>query len=51
MRGKLQVCVGFDSSEPEDLEITRSRLKLVEAAKTALARCLSLMSMEAPERM
>ena len=39
------------SSEPEDREITRSRLKLAEAARTVLARCLSLMSMEAPERM
>jgi arginyl-tRNA synthetase len=39
------------SSALEDLEITRARLKLVEAAKTVLARCLSLMSMEAPERM
>lgn len=39
------------SSEPEDLEITRSRLKLVDAARAVLARCLSLMSMEAPDRM
>ena len=39
------------SSAPEDLPMTRARLKLVEAARTALARCLSLMSMEAPERM
>ena len=39
------------SSAPEDLQMTRARLKLVEAARTALVRCLSLMSMEAPERM
>ena len=39
------------SSAPEDLQITRARLKLVEAAKTVLARCLELMVMDAPERM
>ena len=32
-------------------EITKARLRLVEAAKTVLARCLSLMSMEAPDYM
>ena len=32
-------------------EITRARIKLVEAAKTVLARCLSLMSMDAPDYM
>ena len=39
------------SSAPEDADITKARLKLVEASKTALARCLDLMSMETPERM
>ena len=39
------------SSVPEDLAVTRARLKLVEAAKTVLARCLELMLMSAPERM
>ena len=32
-------------------EITKARLRLVEAAMTVLARCLSLMSMEAPDHM
>jgi arginyl-tRNA synthetase len=39
------------SSVPEDLEITKARLKLVDTAKTVLARCLDLMSVGAPERM
>jgi len=39
------------SSDPSDAAITRARLKLVEAAKIVLARCLSLMAMTAPERM
>ena len=39
------------SSVPEDADITKARLKLVDAAKTVLARCLGLMSMEAPEQM
>ena len=39
------------SSVPEDSEITKARLKLVEAAKIVLSRCLRLMIMEAPERM
>ena len=39
------------SSTPEDEAITKSRLKLVDAARTVLARCLSLMSMTAPDRM
>ena len=39
------------SSAPEDAGVTRARLKLVEAAKIVLARCLALMEMEAPERM
>ncbi len=39
------------SSLPEDAEITRARLKLVDAARTVLARCLDLMSMTAPEQM
>ena len=32
-------------------ELSRSRLKLVLAAKVVLARCLDLMSMSAPEQM
>ena len=39
------------SSVAEELELTRARLKLVEAARMALARCLDLMLMDAPERM
>ncbi|MBM3935163.1 MAG: arginine--tRNA ligase [SAR202 cluster bacterium] len=39
------------SSEPGDLPYTKARLKLVDAAKTVLARCLGLMSMSAPEEM
>ena len=39
------------SSAPEDIHITKSRLKLVEAVQVALARCLGLMLMEAPEEM
>ena len=39
------------SSAPEDAELTRARLKLVEAAGIVLARCLGLMGMEAPEEM
>ena len=39
------------SSIPEEIEITRARLKLVEAAKVVLARCLGLMLMDAPEEM
>jgi arginyl-tRNA synthetase len=39
------------SSKPEDLGITKARLKLVDAARTVLARCLDLMIMEAPDQM
>ena len=39
------------SSEPADEGITMARLKLVEACRIVLARCLSLMGMSAPERM
>ena len=39
------------SSKPEDLDITKARLKLVDAARTVLARCLDLMIMEAPDEM
>ena len=39
------------SIAPEDAPVTKARLKLVEAAKIVLARCLALMSMEAPEQM
>ena len=39
------------SSLADDLDITKSRLKLVEAARIALARCLGLMLMDAPEEM
>ena len=39
------------SSDPADLEGTKARLKLVDAARIVLARCLSLMLMDAPEEM
>ena len=39
------------SSVPEDLPLTKARLKLVEAALLVLAKCLDLMSMSAPDRM
>ena len=39
------------SSEPGEADITASRLKLVDAARVALARCLALMGMAAPKRM
>ena len=35
----------------QDTAVTAARLKLVEATKTVLARCLSLMDVSAPERM
>ena len=35
----------------EDAELTRARLRLVQAAKIALARVLELMGVDAPERM
>ena len=39
------------SDAAEDAAITRARLRLCQAAKVALARCLALMGMGAPERM
>ena len=39
------------SSEEGDLEISMARLQLVEAAKVALSRTLTLMGMSSPERM
>ena len=39
------------SSATEDAAITAARLKLVEAARVVLARCLGLMIMSAPEEM
>ena len=39
------------SGDPDEAAVTRARLQLVDAARVALARCLDLMSMEAPERM
>jgi arginyl-tRNA synthetase len=39
------------SSDPADAPLMRARLKLVEAAKIALARTLTLMGMSTPERM
>jgi arginyl-tRNA synthetase len=39
------------SSAPEDIDVTRARLRLVEAARVVLARCLSLMIMDAPDEM
>ncbi|HIQ04490.1 MAG TPA: arginine--tRNA ligase [Anaerolineae bacterium] len=39
------------SNDPADAELTKARLKLVEAAKITLARVLHLMGMSTPERM
>lgn len=39
------------SSDPEDAEIMKARLKLVDAARIVLGRCLSLMGMNAPDKM
>ncbi len=39
------------SSDPDDMDITTARLKLAEATKNVLARCLTLMGMTAPETM
>ena len=39
------------SNAPEEAELTRARLMLARAAKSVLARVLSLMGMTAPERM
>ena len=39
------------SSDPLDKEITAARLKLVEAAKMVLSKCLGLMIVSAPEEM
>lgn len=39
------------SSEESELEISKARLQLVEAARVVLGRTLSLMGMTAPERM
>ena len=44
---KCRVVSGVSGEE----EITKARLKLAEASKTCLARCLQLMSMETPQRM
>jgi arginyl-tRNA synthetase len=39
------------SENEDDLPVSKARLKLVEAAQIAIARCLSLMGMNVPERM
>jgi arginyl-tRNA synthetase len=39
------------SSEPADVEVTKARLRLAKAAKLVLARTLTLMGVDAPERM
>jgi arginyl-tRNA synthetase len=39
------------SSDPEDEEMTKARLRLVRGCKIALARALEIMGMSAPERM
>jgi arginyl-tRNA synthetase len=39
------------SSEPTDAPIMKARLKLVEAARIALARTLTLMGMSTPDKM
>jgi arginyl-tRNA synthetase len=35
----------------DDLPLSKARLRLIEAAKVVLGRCLDLMGMTAPERM
>ena len=44
---KCRVVSGVEGEEA----ISKARLKLVDATRTALARCLSLMVMDAPEKM
>jgi len=39
------------SSEPDDLPLTKARLKLADAARVALARSLHLMGMDTPNKM
>jgi arginyl-tRNA synthetase len=39
------------SSLPHDAELSKARLLLVDAVRIALARCLDLMSMDAPDEM
>ena len=39
------------SSDPADTQMMLARLKLTEAARVVVARCLELMGMSAPERM
>lgn len=39
------------SSDPADADISKARLKLCDATRTVLARCLTLMGMTAPEAM
>jgi arginyl-tRNA synthetase len=39
------------SSEPDDAELTKARLRLAKAAKLVLGRTLGLMGVSAPERM
>jgi arginyl-tRNA synthetase len=39
------------SSDPEDVELTRARLRLAKAAKLVLARTLALIGVSAPDRM
>jgi len=39
------------SSDPEDSEINKARLRLSKAAKLVLARTLALMGVSAPEKM
>jgi arginyl-tRNA synthetase len=39
------------SSEPDDADLTKSRLRLAKAAKLVLARTLGLIGVSAPERM
>ena len=39
------------SNDPADLDISKARLKLLEASRIALSRTLTLMGMSSPERM
>ena len=39
------------SSDPADADLTKARLRLVQAAKLALARTLAVIGVDAPDRM
>ena len=49
--GAEEITTAYPRQDGANEAITMARLKLVEAAKIALARCLSLMIMDAPDQM